>query len=418
MKLAPNSKTSSSTAIMKAFPSIMVFVFGMATAVIAEGPFTEFPVAERPEGIANGPGSTLLVSQILSGKVLAIDAVTGDTKEAVGEQTNRQAWGLWHDEDQNVILVAGGGPSFGGGVPEVYVYDAGTGQTLVTCTPMAPEKNEFGSFMNDVTVRDAVAYITDSHYGKIMAMDVAMAKTGTCSVWEVDLPDNFDPTKADDWGSNGVVSYEDGLLVSHETDGSVWYITDVEKKTADASVTPSFQEVIADGGALNADGLALLDDKLYVTQNYANEIGVFKLDSNAANSTLAATNLGKLTSPDFDTPSTSALYDGYIFSANSRFASMEDISVPVNSTVIGVKNTFCCDAEEEDDSGGEIIPASNNTTTEDKKDDTGGVDDSAASNEDALGDDNGANSGAQGFCYSYALPSTLVYALYLYMVLA
>ena len=76
--------------------------------------------------------------------------------------------------------------------------------------------------MNDVTVRDGVAYITDS------VMDADDALAGNCNVWEVDLPDNFDPVDFDDFGTNGIVSYGEGLLVSHEIDGSVWYISNLE----------------------------------------------------------------------------------------------------------------------------------------------------------------------------------------------
>jgi hypothetical protein len=60
-------------------------------------PLTELSIPERPEGITAGPGSILYVSQILSGKVLAIDVLTGETTEVVPEQPNRQAWGLWYD---------------------------------------------------------------------------------------------------------------------------------------------------------------------------------------------------------------------------------------------------------------------------------------------------------------------------------
>lgn len=290
---------------------------------------TEFPVDERPEGITEGPESTLFVSQILSGRVLAIDAATGETKEVVGEQIERQAWGLWYYKGK--IFVAGGGSSFGGGKPEVYVYDAETGNSIVSCAPLSI--NTFGDFLNDVTIREGVAYITDSVNGKLMAMDAEEALAGKCVVSEVDLPDNFDPIEKDDFGANGVVPYANGLLVSHEIDGSVWLITDLD------NTSPTFQEVIPDDGAPGADGLTIVEDRLYVTQNFVNEIGVWKLYKEDGGG-VHATKLGKLTSSAFDTPATSAAFEGYIYSTNSRFVELPDISAPADDNVIGVKDTF------------------------------------------------------------------------------
>ena len=227
--------------------------------------------------------------------------------------------------------MAGGGPSFGGGTPKAYVYNITSGVSLVNCSPLS--LNEFGAFLNDVTVCDGIAYITDSVNGKLMTMNADDAISGTCMVGEVDLPDNFNPQVQDDFGANGVVSYADGLLVGHEIDGSIWYITNLADEAG-----PDFQEVIPDGGVLYADGLDVLDDKLYVTQNLANQISVFQLQLNGL--VVKATLLGNLTSADYDTPATSALYAGYIYSTNSRFAELVNISAPADNNVVGVKNTF------------------------------------------------------------------------------
>lgn len=289
-------------------------------------------------GITEGPCSLLYVSQIPSGSVVSIDAITGETKTVVGDQTERQAWGLWYYDE--AIFVAGGGPSFNGGKPEVYVYNITSGMSLVNCSPTS--LNPFGAFLNDVTVRGGIAYITDFVNGKLMTMNADDAISGTCTVGEVDLPANFDPQGPDDFGANGIVSYADGLLVAHEIDGSVWHITNLNDKSG-----PDFQEAIPDGGALYADGLDVLDDKLYVTQNLANQIGVFQLQRNGR--VLKATLLGNLTSPDYDTPATSALYGGYIYSTNSRFASIPNITAPAENNVVGVKNTFLVECVKDGD---------------------------------------------------------------------
>jgi len=322
---------------------VVTFVLCTFVAVKAdEGRLTNFPLAERPEGITNGPGSTLLVGQILSGKVLSIDAITGETTEVVGEQTGRQAWGLWYYKDS--IFVAGGGPAYGDGTAELYAYNATSGELLASCAPVST--GSFGSFVNDVTVVGSQAFATDSFNGKLMSMDADQAIAGTCNVSEVDLPDNFNPESDADWSPNGLVEYAGGLLVVHETDGSVWHIGNL------LGETPVFQEVIPDGGAVFGDGLNILDDKLFVTQNFADSIGVFRLAQEGDN--ITATFLGNITSEEYSTPATSALFDGYIYSTNSRFADLGNISAPADNNVVGVENAFAVDTGEDSSSAGSV----------------------------------------------------------------
>jgi hypothetical protein len=245
-------------------------------------PKKRFLLPARPEGITEGPGSTVFVSQILSGQVLQMNVVTGERKIVVPTQTNRQAWGLWYLSNSNSILVAGGGPSFGGGEPELYQYDLATGTLLAACAPLT--LNPFGSFLNDVTVWNNIAYVTDSVNGKLMAVDLAASSSSNCDVWEVDLPANFDPVVKDDFGANGIAQYKNGLLVGHEIDGSIWYISGHlgrSRHSGDSTSTVRHQEVIPNGGALFADGLLVRGNLLYVTQNLENKIGVFRLSYNA-----------------------------------------------------------------------------------------------------------------------------------------
>ena len=314
-----------------------LFTLLLLTMQMADARMTEFPVEERPEGITNGPGSTLFASQILSGKVLAIDALTGDTVQVVGAQLDREAWGLWYHnhKEEGYLFVAGGGPSYGNGIPEVYLYNVSSGKSLAACSLPVVNETGNGAFVNDVAVLGGMAYVTNSFSPKLMAVHVACAINGVCLVEELVLPNNFIPADPNDWSVNGVVPYgSDGILICHEIDGSVWYISNLTNGVEN----PIFQEVIPDGGVPGADGLTISDDKLYVTQNYVNTIGVFQLSMDD-NNLLVATLLGNLTSPEFETPATSAVYDGYVYSTISRFVTLPDIATPANNNVIGVKDT-------------------------------------------------------------------------------
>ncbi|CAB9520154.1 Superoxide dismutase [Seminavis robusta] len=324
--------------------------FWLSLVLLVSGePMTEFKLEARPEGITSGPGSTLYVSQILSGSVLAIDADTGEQTTAVPPQPDgRQAWGLAYHDD--MILVAGGGPNFGGGIPEVYVYDATTGDPIVTCEPISLNETDHGAFLNDIAVLGDVAYITDSFANTIMALNLTLVKQqGNCTVWELYLPDPFIPQNPSDWGANGIVAYEfdngvSGLLVAHEILGSVYSVQRIE----DDGTPPHYQEIIGEPSsdippALGADGLLMVDGTLlYVTQNTENQIGVYNLSAQATDGVLSTTPLGVLTSPLFDTPAVSAAYDGYIFSTNSRFVALPEISEEADDNVVGVKNLYCC----------------------------------------------------------------------------
>ena len=63
-------------------------------------------------------------------------------------------------------------------------------------------------------------------------------------------------------------------------------------------------------------------DYLYVTNNMSNQIIVYDLVKDEASGEVSATLNGFIESPFFDSPATSALYGGMIYSVNARFASL------------------------------------------------------------------------------------------------
>jgi len=265
----------------------------------------------------------MYVSQILSGRVLEVDVLTGETTEVVGEQSGgQQAWGLEYYvmDDVGYLVVAGGGPSYGTGSAEAYMYNAETGELIVTCQPISSNVTGLGAFINDVTIVDDVAFLTDSFNDHLMVMSLPEARNGNCEISEIPLPNSFVPSSSADWGANGIVSYDDGLLVSNEIEGTVFFLPELED-VLDGDI-PIFYEIIRD--ALGADGLTVVEDRLYVTQNTENKIGVYELSFDKK--LLKATNMGNLTASDFDTPATSAVYDGYVYSTNARFVTMPDLT--------------------------------------------------------------------------------------------
>jgi hypothetical protein len=157
------------------------------------------------------------------------------------------------------LWVAGGGPNLGNGQPEVYLYDAETGESVVVCAPPSWNETGQGAFVNDVAVLNGTAYVTNSFSSLILAVDVEQAMAGTCSLPEIYLPTEFAPLHAEDWGTNGIVPYESGgfqgLLISNEVDGTVTALQFTPEGV------PRYQKILGQAEVLGADGLNVLGDQ-------------------------------------------------------------------------------------------------------------------------------------------------------------
>lgn len=110
--------------------------------------------------------------------------------------------GLWYYD--GVILAASGGEFVGeNNEPALFVFDAATGQQLAKCLPQ-----DGAGFLNDVTVINGIAYVTDSLRNSIMTLDVEAAKSGECISDFIETP--ADIFLSDDieiiWSANGELS--------------------------------------------------------------------------------------------------------------------------------------------------------------------------------------------------------------------
>jgi hypothetical protein len=307
----------------------LVFSLASLDAAFSNQGQEEICIDKRPEGVANGFGAAkLLIGQIVSGEILSVNVLTGAQRTVVKPSDNgaRQAWGLEYAPRFGAILVAGGGPNFGGGKPEVYIYSV-AGKLEATCAPSS--LGSFGSFMNDVTVIGDKAYITDSQNDSVMTLDIKAAMQGDCEVGSIALPAVFDSVDAADFGANGIAAYSDGILVAHEFDASLWYIN-IEDPSEPA------QQVLADGTVPGADGLIVDGNTLYVTLNAEDQIVVYELGTTAG--TIQADKKGCYASSNFEAPSTSAIVKNYIYTANSRFFNFPDPGDPnqPKNTVVGI----------------------------------------------------------------------------------
>lgn len=269
---------------------------------------TSFPLGNiRPEGTIRGHGPTIYVSHFFFGGVSAVDVLSGTVQEIVPDKGFQERGGIGLEYYKGALFVGGGGPMGLLMSAAVHVYDASTGDELASCQPDYAD----AQFMNEVTIKDGMAYITDSGRSKLMVMDADAALQGNCQVSSIDLPEQIFNLGPDIWGANGIAPFHDGLIIVHETDGSAFYL--------DLKNQNSITQIIQNGGAPTADGLVIIGNKMYITQNLENKISMWKISRGEGGVPVGATKLGDITSELYRSPATSVIFRGRIYSVNARF---------------------------------------------------------------------------------------------------
>jgi hypothetical protein len=263
------------------------------------------PNGWQPEGIAVGRGSSFYVGSLLDGAVYGGDLRTGEGAVVVPPQEGRIAVGLDVDVRSNAIFVAGGGPFLGPIPGSAYVYDIETGVELA-------EYSLNGAFVNDVIVTREAAYFTDS--GRPVLYKVPLGPRGELpdpsEVEEIPLGDGFDFDPAEFPNANGIVATPDGksLIVANTHFASLYKVD---------SLTGEATKIDLGGADMpSGDGLVLVGHRLYVVQNFLNQIGIVSLDPSLTSGVVSDQ---PLTSEEFRIPTTAARFGSTIYAVNARF---------------------------------------------------------------------------------------------------
>ena len=266
-----------------------------AVAVASRGPDRiELPDGFRPEGIASGPGRSLYVGSIPTGRVLEIDTKTGTADEAVPAREGHAAIGLKYDWRKDRLFVSGGPTG------KAFVYDASSGGELAAfqLTPAGSP-----TFINDVVLTSRVAYFTDSMQPVIYAVKRNLSDVRRIRLRGFPMVAGFN--------LNGIEAAHDGrvLLAVQSPTGVLWRID---------PATGAYAAVDLGRTKLtNGDGLLLLGERtLLVVRNQLNKIAVVRLDRGYTSGRLVRT----ITHDDFDVPTTVARKRGSLFLPNARFS--------------------------------------------------------------------------------------------------
>jgi sugar lactone lactonase YvrE len=263
------------------------------------------PDGFMPEGIESGPGNTLFVANFNNGSVLKIDARTGKTTVLVPVLGGRAGLGLKLDE-HNRLFVAGGPTG------HAYVYDAKTG------APLADYVLATGTtFINDVILTKDAAYFTDSSQAALYKLPLgkhgALPPPG--AVQTIPLAGDFVNVPGQ-FNANGIVADGCSLIVVNSFTGTLFKV----------DPATGIARAIDLGGAnvVNGDGLVLRGRKLYVIENFTNQVVVVKLDSDDTSGQIIKT----ITSPDFDVIATGVLLGDDLIVTNPRFSTPNTPTTP------------------------------------------------------------------------------------------
>jgi hypothetical protein len=260
----------------------------------------DLPNGFQPEGVVMGRGTTIYAGSRVTGAIYQADVRTGLGSLLVPPQEGRASLGLEFDPRTGYLFVAGGPTG------NAYIYNTATGDTVaeLDLAPAGP------TFVNDVAVTQFAAYFTDSLRPVLYRVPLLpggrLPSSG--AVEEIELGGDFAFVAG--FNANGIVATPGGksLIIVNTALGTLY---NVDPATGLATL------IDLDGASVpNGDGLLLVGRRLFVVQNFLNQVGVVRLDSGFASGEIVQV----LTDPDFDIPTTITRFGGSLYAVNARFS--------------------------------------------------------------------------------------------------
>ena len=257
------------------------------------------PLGLQPEGITSDGESTFYVGSLADGRVIRGDLDSGDTEVLVPGVTGRVAVGMrFEDRDAGRLWVAGGPTG------AVTVYDADSGDELGRWVVPG------SGFLNDVTVTEDAAYVTDSQVQRLVVVplgdDRALPGPDAATTLPLTGDVSFDPN---DFNANGITALDDDLLVLVQSNTGTLFLVDPATGVTDAIEG-------TEGDLVGGDGLELGADRLFVVRGGGgNDVAVVHLRDSGRSARVERI----VTQPDFDVPTTATFADGRLWAVNARF---------------------------------------------------------------------------------------------------
>lgn len=278
-------------------------------AIFSSSSSYEIPVPyyARPESLAHAGNGIFYTADMLSGDVLKLDINTNQMTLHAKAPPGAGALGTYFSH--GLIFVAGAGaPRVSGDYPALYVYHQFGG--LITACHIPN-----GGMINDVTTDGSdYAYWTDSFAPYLYKMNLHALPS--CEIEAIKLPTvafTIGPTRRD--MSNGIVYYNNGVIITHTVYETFYYVDFLKNNTA-TPLLPFHAVTHADGMLLEkeADG----SDTLWLAEPRDMQITKWKLTM-TPDRRVIPTKVAKITSPEFHNPTSPAFVGKTLLASNIDF---------------------------------------------------------------------------------------------------
>lgn len=271
-------------------------------------PRIELPDGFMPEGITIGRGATAWFGSRRDGDIYEVDLRTGEG-ETISEGPGTPSVGLKVDR-RGRLFVSGG---TGG---DARVVDTRTGEVTTYELVPAPE----ASFINDSLVTRRTVWFTDSRSARLFGLPLGRggALPAQEDVITVPLTGEWVQPPAPGLGANGLTETPDGeaLLVVN-----AGVLHRVDPETGDSRL------VDTGGAALtNGDGMLLRGRRLYVVQNFLEQVSVLKVSRDGRSAELL--HVIDEFEAEVDVPTTVAAFGRWLYLPNARFSTPAEPDTP------------------------------------------------------------------------------------------
>ena len=258
----------------------------------------ELPGASSAEGIAAGKGTTFFAGDLLKGDIFRGDVRRGTARLFIDLPDGRMAVGMKVDVDNDLLFVAGGATG------QAYVYDTDTRKTVATY-----QLTKEPAFINDVAVTDDGAWFTNSRKGELYFVPVDRHGKPGEDVKTLTLTGPAGATPAD-FNLNGIAAVRGGrtLILAHSANQALYTVEPGSEPTADSAE-------ITGTSLPNVDGIVVRGNTLWAVQNMLNQVSRVRLDSRLESFEVRDV----ITSPDFQVPTTAALFGDTLAVVNAKF---------------------------------------------------------------------------------------------------
>ncbi|MWA04964.1 hypothetical protein F8568_032285 [Actinomadura sp. LD22] len=240
------------------------------------------PGATSAQGIAKGEGDTFYCGDLYLGHIFRGDLRRGTAEPFIEAPEGRMSMGLCADLRHGLLFV-------GGALGWAYVYDLGTGATVATYQ-LGTVGDLKATVVNKVLVTEEGAYFSDTSSAVLYFVPIGPAgKLGPARTLPVTGPA---AGLGGEYNLNGIARPGPGepLIMSHTAEGRLY--------TVDPATGAS--RPIDGLDVPNADGLVLEGRRLWVVQNWSNQISRVRLSPDLASGTVE----GVITHDAFQFPTT------------------------------------------------------------------------------------------------------------------